>query len=277
MRLLLSIFLLIFPISVFSAPVILTDPTFWDLPAGQPANNNVQLSYLLSSTSNVNTSVDQYCNAFWYTYVSHTATTGINQRRFRWNTNQWQWVRTANQSTYIDTLTCDDGQVFWCTDINAINYDPLATVDDWSCQYSNSSYPQGYDIWIWNANNFGADSSDQYLLNLTVSNYCKEFGAEYVVSYDTVPWTWIPVNRYDLNPTWTGATQWELATVDTHLSDIQCALAPTVISTPDDRVLSFYNYIMILTWIWIMIYVASFSFWWYKKMYMYLARLVSMK
>lgn len=260
-------------LSTYANPVSIINPSFWDLPAGQNASNNVQDSYILSSSSNVTDSVNQYCNALGYTYISHNSDTWIFQRRMRWNNNQNQWVRTANQSWFISELICDDWLIFWCTDVNAVNYNFSANFDDWTCEYSNFTYPQWIDIWLSNSNNFWYNQSDEYLKNLALTNYCIQFGAPNVLSYDTIPGNAIPVNVY--NTTGTGST-WSLLATDTTFSDIECSLNSVVVTSQDDRVLSFYQYIMILTWLFIIIMFASIGFNYYKKMYLYLARLFSM-
>jgi len=62
-----------------------------------------------------------------------------------------------------------DSEVFGCTDPEAINYNPNATVDDNSCEYECTDVYLGFDYF-----NGAPDDSSYTLMNWTITNYNNE-------------------------------------------------------------------------------------------------------
>jgi len=91
-----------------------------------------------------------------------------------WN---WQSAITGDGGFVNPVVSCRYDKVRGCTDINAINYDPLAVVDDGSCIYSGCTDP--------NANNYDSTLGADCLDNIINSNgYVQLIGWDSCCTYD---------------------------------------------------------------------------------------------
>lgn len=75
----------------------------------------------------------------------------------------------------VNSEDCGDAEIYGCTDPNALNYNPNATIDDGSCEYSCTDIDLGFDYF----NGAPADSSQMYWTMADYSGEVVEYGFFY--------------------------------------------------------------------------------------------------